>query len=361
MKMIASSRLYSVSILIWLTCLCLAAQPCVAMAQANAPEPLQPEAQEALNKGIIAAKLPDYPLAIRYFEEARKIAPQDPVIYLNLGLAESRIPGRELRAIAWFGAYLAAYAEAPNTAAVKEQIAMLEVKNQSNLLRLIKTVEDAAGQLADNDPYLVGVAIMWAEVGDFSGAQKTIGLIKHSLMKSRALTYLADAEIEKGDVIGARNTLAAALKSADRIDREPHIGITTPKGAKNQAIAYIAKAQAKSGDSVGAQKTFDLIDDASSKRYHLTEFEKTGFPNAPIPTRQSPSIKVSDWLRILDDKDGSKECPLNTGLFLDLADYLKKSMSQGTNSYGVYSSLKETAEKIIKAQKVIHQMLKAGG
>ena len=44
-------------------------------AQTNVPAALPPAAQEALGKGIIAAKVPDYPLAIRYFEEARKLAP----------------------------------------------------------------------------------------------------------------------------------------------------------------------------------------------------------------------------------------------------------------------------------------------
>lgn len=93
-----------------------------AHAAPSAPAPLPPAAQEAVNKGIIAAKVPDYLLAIRHFEEARKLAPDAPVVYLNMGLAESRIPGRELRAMAWFGAYLAAYPDAPNAAAVKEQI-----------------------------------------------------------------------------------------------------------------------------------------------------------------------------------------------------------------------------------------------
>src|SRR4051794_4347014 len=81
--------------------------PFPARAQTNAPAPLPPAAQEALNKGILAAKVPDYLLAIRFFEEARKLAPAAPMIFLNLGLAESRIPGRELRAIATFGTYLA--------------------------------------------------------------------------------------------------------------------------------------------------------------------------------------------------------------------------------------------------------------
>lgn len=115
------------------------------------PAPLPPAAQEAVDKGIIAAKLPDYLLAIRYFEEARKIAPEAPVIYLNLGLAESKIPGRELRAMAWLGAYLSAYPDAPNAAAVKEQIAVLSVGNQSNVLRFFKTVQDAANALPERE------------------------------------------------------------------------------------------------------------------------------------------------------------------------------------------------------------------
>jgi hypothetical protein len=51
--------------------------PSVGWGQANAPAPasLPPAAQEALDKGVIAAKVPDYPLAIRYFEDARKLAP----------------------------------------------------------------------------------------------------------------------------------------------------------------------------------------------------------------------------------------------------------------------------------------------
>ena len=128
------------------------AQPFAALAQANAPAPLPAVAQEAVNKGISAAKLPDYPLAIRYFEEARKLAPEAPVIYLNLGLAESKIPGRELRAMAWFGAYLAAYPDAPNAAAVKEQITALDVRNQSAVSRMIKTLEDAANRFNQCSP-----------------------------------------------------------------------------------------------------------------------------------------------------------------------------------------------------------------
>ena len=53
----------------------LISAPSLGWGQANAPAPLPPAAQQALDKGIIAAKVPDYLLAIRFFEEARKLAP----------------------------------------------------------------------------------------------------------------------------------------------------------------------------------------------------------------------------------------------------------------------------------------------
>jgi hypothetical protein len=112
--------------------------PVAMLAQTTAPAPLPLEAQAAVDKGVLAAKQQDYLLAVRYFQDARKLAPQAPEIYYDLGLAESKIPGRELRAIAWFGAYLAAIPDSANSAAVKAEIARLDVKSQSDLSRLIK-------------------------------------------------------------------------------------------------------------------------------------------------------------------------------------------------------------------------------
>lgn len=65
--------------------------PSIGLGQSKAPAPLPPAAQEALDKGLIATKVPDYLLAIRFFEEARTLAPEAPIIYLNLGLAEFEI------------------------------------------------------------------------------------------------------------------------------------------------------------------------------------------------------------------------------------------------------------------------------
>lgn len=197
-------------------------------ASAATPAPLPTDAQEAVNKGIIAAKVPDYLLAVRYFQDARKLAPAAPIIYWNLGLAESKLPGRELRAIAWFGAYLAATPNASNAAAVKEQIDMLDVKSQSNLSRFIKSVEAAASQLPsgyDRDHSLGSVAQLWAEAGDLAGAQKTANLIQPGRSKDRALIPIEIAQAEAGDIAGAQELNTMLKENGVAFRQEPG---TTP-------------------------------------------------------------------------------------------------------------------------------------
>ena len=67
----------------------------------EAEEHLSKEAKEAIRKGLMAAGQKEWQLAIRYFNEAREKAPLAPEPLFNLGLAESKIPGREIRSIAW--------------------------------------------------------------------------------------------------------------------------------------------------------------------------------------------------------------------------------------------------------------------
>jgi hypothetical protein len=267
------------------------ALPCAVLAQTAAPAPRTPEAQEALNQGVTAAQQQDYMLAIRYFQDARAIAPRDPLIILNLGLAESKIPGRELRAIAWFGAYLSANPNASNAATVTDQIGRLDAKNHSNLSRLISIAQDAATSLSGSpqSEMLYKVADLWAESGysaaalktvdlmqdvrfkspteyriaeiqvedsDLAGAQKTADLIPDARKKSAAQAAIAEAQAKAGDIAGARSTLAAALQTADSIRALPNIGLP---------LLNIAKAQAAAGDTAGAQRTAVTIQDADLK------------------------------------------------------------------------------------------------
>lgn len=284
------------------------AQSLAALAQTNAPPLLPPAALEALNKGVIAAKVPDYMLAIRFFEVARKLAPQAPVVYLNLGLAESRIPGRELRALAWFGAYLAANPNAPNAAAVKEQMAALDVGNQAGISRLLTALQATASQLSDKEgdqsSALWQTAGLWLDSGDVARAQKAADLIRLADFKSRVLTNIAEAKFEAGDLAGAKIAFIAAQKTADRIDTEPSFGLTSAVSKKSDRQVLIVQGQAKIGDIAAAQKTADLIKadyryQKSSALTSIAEALRKGGDSAGAQKTLMDAQKAAD--QIVDD------------------------------------------------------------
>jgi tetratricopeptide (TPR) repeat protein len=358
--------------------------------QAGAPAvsaaPLPPAAQEALNKGIIAAKVPDYLLAIRYFAEARKLAPTAPVIFMNLGIAESKMPGRELRAIAWFGAYLAATPDAPNAAAVKEQIAVLEVRNQSNVSRFLKTVQAAADLIKDDHGLglVRSLAKVQIKAGDLPGARKNLAsaarteigrTLGDARVKTMVLTSIAKEQINAGDLRGARGTLESAQQTADRIRELPQY--------KASEQREVAEAQIVAGDLAGSQKTLasmhkttalikdpgpkssqtysnsqiqTWIDAAQAKAANAAAPSSDPKPASSIPPSQLVSA-VSDWLKKLDDDNKNDDCALNTELFLDLPGYLK-SLPPSDDSNKIFEGLLEPADKMTTAQNVIHQMLK---
>jgi tetratricopeptide (TPR) repeat protein len=254
---------------------------------------LPPAAQEAFDKGVTAAKLPDFPLAIRYFEEARKIAPEAPVIYLNLGIAESKIPGRELRAICWFSAFLAADPNSEKAAAVKEQIQLLEVKSQSNLSRLVKMLQDSP--IGKN--YLRSIATLWAKAGDYQSAVR----IALSITDNNSEIYdIAKIQAIAGDGSGALKTLELAkdkyggfylsvaedmAKNGDRVSMETAIAtarqrtdLITSASDKNISLGNIAWTQMVTDNKAGARETYkaalavaeslsDIADKTNRQRY----------------------------------------------------------------------------------------------
>lgn len=271
----------SIRLLILLVCVSIA-QPFEALAQTNSPAPLPPAAQEAFDKGIMAAREQGFLVAIRYLQEARKLAPHAPQIFRSLGAVEAKIQGRELRAIAWYGAYLSALPNAPDAVEVKKEIGRLEVKSQIQISNLIKSVQDAAQASGDNkDLALVYLAELWAkagdiemalktseqnqtrkgqadpkivqvqlEAGDIAGAQRTANLIKDSpFYLYQAQLAIAESQIITNDIAGAKVTLAAALKTAD-LFKMPWSAFD-----KSRAETAIAEAQIKVADIKGAQKT----------------------------------------------------------------------------------------------------------
>ena len=144
----------------------------------SAQDALPPEAQAAMQRGLAAAKQQEWQLAIKYFGEAREAAPYAPEALFNLALAHDRLGGRELLAIAWFRAYLAAAPGAANAGQVRERIFELEVKVEANAAKLIRTAKEAAARLPDESDrkyQTARIAAAQARTGDIAGAQIKAG------------------------------------------------------------------------------------------------------------------------------------------------------------------------------------------
>lgn len=249
--------------------------------------PLPPAAQEALDNGIIAAKVPDYVLAIRYFEEARKIAPDTPDIYLYLAVTESKINGRELRAICWYAAYLTASPNA-NKSAILEQIKLLEVKNQGNFQHISKAMETGAN-MADKTQtdFWCDITRFWIETdeltegvkaaektsscyakselvqalvkkGDLAQAEKvaaTITGLGAESTKAKVMIGYAEDKIRTGDTKAAQEILQNALKFTEQINYWDYL----------QMGAKVSELQTKSGDNAGVKTTIEAIKLLSQK------------------------------------------------------------------------------------------------
>lgn len=246
--------------------LCLVAS--TAAAQVSSPAPLPPAAAEALDKGIMAAREQSYEVALRYMNEARRASPQEPQIFRSLGAVESRLPGRELRAMAWYGAYLAAMPNAPDAADVRKEIARLEVRNQMAVAVLIKQVYAAADGLSDTGNTgsdrnfaLSDVVTLWLGAGDIAEAEKIAAGIRSADYKSRAMLNIADAKVKAGDVAGAKRDYVATARVAVRIGDTPSAGLTSSEYNENQSLAFIALGQVRAGDVLGAKRTAGLVSD----------------------------------------------------------------------------------------------------
>jgi tetratricopeptide (TPR) repeat protein len=179
---------------------------------------LSPEALSAIQRGKDSAQGQYYFSALQSFEEARKLAPNVPEIYGYLGLTESKVGGRELRAIGWYGAYLAANPKAANAAAVNTAIGKLLKSSENNVSVLMKTWENAVMSMpdsADRGPHTNGYRrdYAWADVGmwyawygDLDDARRIAGVIPDSQFSGSVETQIIDAQLKAGDIEGAKRT-----------------------------------------------------------------------------------------------------------------------------------------------------------
>ncbi len=217
----------------------------------QAADELSPEARESFDKGLVAVNQQEWQIAIRYFLKAQEKAPYAPEVLFNLGLAESKVAGRELRSIAWFRAYLEKTQNATNADAVRKEIVGLEIRVEATIGKLI----EQAMQLVEQEEVLgyrcshyVNIAVALARAGDIPGARRTAALAKHPnrSFENEALSKIAVIQYHCGDGSGAEKTI-----------REIGPGMGVSYCDQSSAYGYIARLQAIKGEFAQAEASIE--------------------------------------------------------------------------------------------------------
>ena len=260
-------------------------------------------------QGLTAIDARDYQQADACFADAADKA--GPVAYDIIGEAEAAIPGRELRAISWLSAYLAANPNSPNAAKTKAVIDALDARRRQKTLDLIlrfanaeaeKNREDNIKAAATGGPIrewtngpthaeeardkvLQSLAYRWEQIPDFDAARLVINMMLWDGTKTDAITTLVTAESDEaakrfaaGDVDGSAKLLAAAQKdmaSSPRVDAFAgyRVAVTELQDARvligsgklDEARPFIAAAsgitvgQDWEAETMGAVATMDIV------------------------------------------------------------------------------------------------------
>lgn len=218
-------------------------------AQAQSVTPVDAQlplaAQQSITKGLTAAKQQQWLVAIRAFDEARTAAPDSPVPLYNLGLAEAQLPGRELRAICWFEAYLDLGPNAENAEAVRQEIARLDARAADtvrNILAALKgsyaapasklssltaslsiRTNDLDGALAtldsvendQRDSVRYSIAQFLADYGRYPEAVEQAEKTQSESFKRSAYESIVTAKIERGQFSDAKDMLEKVVDGKD--------------------------------------------------------------------------------------------------------------------------------------------------
>jgi len=219
----------------------------------TASAPMPPKAREAFDEGIAAARQQQWMIAIRNFLKVQAKAPASPEVLFNLGLAESKVPGRELRAMAWFRAYLLSAPDAPNAEAVRSEMVNLKVRAEGTVEKLIGQAGRLASMESAPQSHYADIAVAQARARDVAAgkrmAAKAMSDKYSTFFVNGALSRIAAIQYYAGDASGAEETIReiGAGGSQER-----------PYAFQSAAHGYMAVLQAADGDFPRAEASLDL-------------------------------------------------------------------------------------------------------
>ena len=219
-------------------------------------------ARPAFDQALAAVKQGDWTAAVEHFEAARAVARGNPIILFNLGLAESMIGGHEIRAAAWFRAYLEGRPNAENAADVRQEITKLLDIGKKNVSKHIDLMSQLAQSWHDYHRWVAA----WTAL--------TFGIIVGDPKRTVGDAIAAAHSPPPGTDFGISNnvfiTLVFAGHTLDAMNlargvyeiAETHSDARCSASVGQYGLLSIALAQARIGDIEGAKATFAKGGDA---------------------------------------------------------------------------------------------------
>jgi soluble cytochrome b562 len=194
-------------------------------------------------------------------------------VLFQLARTESEIGGRELRAMAWFEAYLAVNPHTPDRAQVEKEMAALETKVRSNIAELIAaagssvsevpkdTAKEFNGRRLASHPrafLLIKIADTQVATGDYAGALQTASGLEDSTQSAWIFEKIVKAQLGRGDIAGA-------LQTARQVPNVLTVSRSGPAPTRAESYISIAVEQAKRGDLAGAKQSESLALQAATE------------------------------------------------------------------------------------------------
>ncbi len=209
----------------------------------------QDQVDSAMARGYEAARKKNFTGAIAEFEKARALAPKSPDIFYNLGLAESKVPGRELRAVCWLNAYIDFDPNSENAAAVR---GLIDETKARGIQRFLKATQDVVMKIPDlslKNICLQSIVELWANLGDYSAAYAANALSTDAYQIDLGIGAIANEQVRRGDMDGALKT-AATIRDA---------------GTRGGVLRSVSYLKYERGDLNGALQVVAGIDDPFCK------------------------------------------------------------------------------------------------
>ncbi len=255
---------------------------------------MTPQAKDFFEKGLAAAGQKEWIVAADNFNKAWKIhkrSKPEPEIVFNWGLAESKIPGRELRAVALFNLYLmVAEKDAPNIEAVRKEKTLLEVREEARLKQLFVQAKKFVPQLQGSDELRQRIHATGYD-------------LKGTIASFRRYAYqrVALAQARAGDFVGA-------VQTADltKIPPGPYVDIIkSPERDHRDLIADIAKmqAEAEKAEKQGQSRdTMHLRDLFVHDRFNKASLTDPAGTLQAMAGKKKPEDLFDGYMQVIEDR-----------------------------------------------------------